>query len=72
VLDYDVEQVSLSRTSHTIVSQYDAPNEPTCMSDADEPPRPPNECVEFESVVTTDADARAPPAPAEGTNFSAR
>ncbi|KAF9781684.1 hypothetical protein BJ322DRAFT_1010678, partial [Thelephora terrestris] len=58
VLDYNVEQIPLSATSRVLVSRYDAPSEPTDANNV--LLQPPEECVQFESVVITDVEAHMP------------
>ena len=57
VLNYNIEHIPLSATSRTLVSRYDAAES---NSVRDTLLSPPHENVQFESVVITDVDARAP------------
>ena len=70
VLDYNIEHIPLSTASRTLVSRYDAPNEPNDVSDT--PPQPFDGPVQFESVVITDVDAHAPVTSIEGHSSLAR
>lgn len=70
VPDYNIEHIPLSTASRTLVSRYDAPNEPNDVSDT--PPQPFDGPVQFESVVITDVDAHAPVTSIEGHSSLAR